>query len=386
MSAPLLNPAGEAAAQLLAELDPPSAARSAHHATARSDRPATTEDDNPHDVGGTWRPTDVGAVVDGLLAGTITRPMPTVLTRTDGRAVFYPARVNGIAGPSGDGKSLVAQKAAADELHAGHTVVYVDLEDDLPSVASRLLALGVPPSVIVERFVYLSPDEPYGNDAQAHLETVVADRRPTLVVIDSTGESMAMDGAKPNDDDDVARWFRRLPGALARLGPAVVVIDHMPHDTDGRLTPIGSQRKRAAIGGVQIITSLARPFSREQAGMVKLVCGKDRNGNYRRGEVVAEVIVTPYDDGAQVTLEVVAPEAGDGASFRPTVLMEKVSRHLEDAAEPLTRNAIRDEVPGNKPAVVKALAVLVDEGYVERTKSGQAHHHRSVKPYREALG
>lgn len=377
------------AADVLHQIDP--ADRPDAHRLGLVDvgaRPTTTgtDDDNPADVGGSWRPADVGAVVEGLLAGTITRPMPTVLARTDGRCVFYPGKVNGIAGGSGDGKSFVALRAAADELVAGQFVVFVDLEDDLPSVASRLLALGVPADVIVSHFTYVSPDEPYGTDAQAHLEEVVDELRPTLVVIDSTGEALAADGANPNDDDDVARWFRRLPRALARFGAAVVVIDHMPHDADGRLSPIGSQRKRAAIGGVQIITTLARPFSREQAGMVKLICGKDRNGNFRRGEVVAEVHVTPDADAGTITLTVEAPAAGDGASFRPTVLMEKVSRHLEDAADPLTRNAIRAEVRGNKEAIVKALAVLVEEGYVERTQSGQAHHHRSVKPYREHLG
>lgn len=342
--------------------------------------------DNPYDVGASWAPVDVAATVAGLLAGTITRPVPTVLTRTDGTAMLYAAKVNGIAGASGDGKSLIAQWAGAQELEAGGTVVYVDLEDDAASVVSRLLAMGVAPAVIVDRFVYVTPDESYGNDAQARLEALVTERRPTLVVIDSTGESLALDGAKPNDDDDVARWFRRLPGRLARLGPAVVVIDHMPHDTDGRLSPIGSQRKRAAITGAQYVTALARPFSREKEGMVKLICGKDRHGNYRRGQVVAEVAVTPGVEANTIALEVVAPLAGDGANFRPTHLMERVSRHLEDTAAPLTRNAVRDDVTGNNDAVIKALAVLVDEGYVERVKVGQAHHHRHLKPYREHMG
>jgi hypothetical protein len=52
---------------------------------------------------------------------------------------------------------------------------------------------------------------------------------------------MALDGAKPNDDD-TARWFRGLPAA-ARLGPAVVVIDHVVKSDEGGLWPIGSQRK-----------------------------------------------------------------------------------------------------------------------------------------------
>ncbi|HEX2574712.1 MAG TPA: AAA family ATPase, partial [Aquihabitans sp.] len=330
------------------------------------------------ELGDSWSPTNVGETVAGILAGTITRPTPTVLTRTDGKALLYSGKVNGIAGASNDGKSLIVQWACTEEVNDGRNVVYVDLEDDAASVVSRLLDMGVDPAVIVEHFTYITPDEPYSDAARAHLEAVVRDRQPTLVVLDSTGESLALDGAKPNDDDDVARWFRRLPTAIARLGPAVVVIDHMTKADDGSLSPIGSQRKRAAIGGAQYITAQVRPFSREGEGMIKLTCGKDRAGTYRRGQVVAEVTVTP-DEGA-ITMTVAAPVTGDGASFRPTHLMEKVSRHLEDVGETLTRNAIKSEVTGNQQAIVTALSLLVEEGYVGRTTAGQAHLHRHLKP------
>ena len=334
--------------------------------------------------GGSWSPIDVGATVTGLLNGTISRPQPTVLTRTDGRPLFYPGKVNGIAGASGDGKSLVAQWCAVEQLALGHDVLYADLEDDAPSVVSRLLAMGAHPDVISEQFIYMNPDEPYGPGAQEQLEAVVAVREPSLVVLDSTGECLALDGAKPNDDDDVARWFRKLPTALARMGPTVLVIDHMTKADDGSLMPIGSQRKRAAIGGHQVITQLAKPFAMNQSGLVKLVCSKDRNGNYRRREVVAEIGVT--SDDTTIALSVDAPANGATAVFRPTHLMERVSRHLEGTSEPLTRNAVKDAVSGNKAAIVTALGLLVEEGYVQFEQSGQAHLHSSVKPYREDMG
>lgn len=396
-----VDPTAKAGA-ILAELDPPTnlgdllgdSLKGGRHRYGQSDQHGRTGDNDEHQddddgadpIGSSWAPTDIAATVAGLLAGTITRPTPTVLTRTDGQALFYPGKVNGTAGASGDGKSLIVQYASAQELQHGETVIYVDLEDDAASVVSRLLAMGVDPDAIRDRFIYITPDEPYSDAARTMLETLVAERCPTLVVLDSTGESLALDGAKPNDDDDVARWFRRLPTALARLGPAVVVIDHMAKADDGSLSPIGSQRKRAAIGGAQYITAQVRPFSREQAGMVKLICGKDRAGTYRRGQVVAEITVTPDPETGAIGLDVAAPEAGDGANFRPTFLMERVSRHIEEAGEPLTRNAVRDEVTGNGAAVCKALAVLVDEGYVGRTQDGQAHRHHHAKPYREAMG
>jgi hypothetical protein len=38
------------------------------------------------------------------------------------------------------------------------------------------------------------------------------------------------------------------------------------------------------------------------------------------------------------------------------------------------------------PAIGKALAVLIEEGYVERTQAGQAGHHTHRRPYREHMG
>lgn len=337
------------------------------------------------DVGASWQPVDTAAVVEGLRTGTINRPTPTILTRSDGTALFYAGRVNGVAGASGDGKSMILQWAAVAELQDGETVVYVDLEDDAPSVISRLLAMGADPAAVIERFVYVQPDEPYGGDARTGLEAIVAARRPSLVVIDSTGESLALDGAKPNDDDDVARWFQRLPRGLARLGPAVVVIDHMAKADDGSLSPIGSQRKRAAIGGAQYITSVTTPFSREVEGVVQLICGKDRPGTFRRGEVAAIVTVTPDPERETIGLRVDAPTEAQ-RTFRPTCLMERASRVLEDASEPMTRNQVLDAVKGNRKAAAQALRLLVEGSYVEQTKQGKAHHHRIVKPYREVDG
>lgn len=369
------------AGRILREIDP-----RYHRDGAATPVHALALDGDVEPLGATWTPHGVASTVDALLAGTLHVPEPTILSRTDGRHVFYAGKVNGIAGTSGDGKSWVALLAASEQLTAGQSVVYLDLEDDEASVVGRLLALGTDPGAIRSGFHYASPHEAYSNDAREALEAFILAVAPSLVVVDSTGEALALDGSKPNDDDDVARWFRRLPGSLARLGPTVVVVDHVPHNAEDQNRPIGSQRKRAAITGHQVMTKLAKPFSKNQPGMVKLISSKDRHGNYRRGETVAEVTVTPGDDGSTLALEVAAPASGDGDNFRPTHYMERVSRHLEEAAGPLTRNEVSTEVKGNKQHLVTALKVLVAEGYVQREQVGQAHLHRSVRFYRESMG
>ena len=40
-----------------------------------------------------WVERDLSGVVEGLLTGTITRPLPTVGRRSDGACLFYPGRV-----------------------------------------------------------------------------------------------------------------------------------------------------------------------------------------------------------------------------------------------------------------------------------------------------
>ncbi len=335
--------------------------------------------------GDTWRPVDLADVVAGLLSGQLTRHAPTVGVRKDGAALFYAGKVNGIAGASGSGKSWSALFASVQQLDAGRHVVYVDLEDDAAGVVGRLLDLGAAPEAITSRFHYVHPDESYSDPAAGRLVATVTEHAASLVVIDSTGESMALDGAKPNDDDDTARWFRRLPTAVAAMGPAVVVLDHVVKADDGGLWPIGSQRKRAAISGAQYMQTTVRPFAKDTAGSAKLVCAKDRHGTYRPGQKIAELTVTPTAGGVHLALKAPAEAADQGADrFRPTALMEKVSRALEAVDEPLSFRGVDERVQGKQQHKAQALDVLVAEGYVQRTAGARnAKLHTLVKPYRQ---
>jgi hypothetical protein len=323
------------------------------------------QQDTP-DPGATWGAQQLGDIIEGLLSGSIERLQPTVGALAGGGCLFYVGKVNGVAGASGSGKSWTALTTCAQEIAAGHHVIYIDFEDDAAGIVGRLLDVGAEPKEVLERFHYVHPDESYSVFAREKLLRQVADLRPTFVVIDSTGESMALDGAKPNDDDDTARWFRSLPAPIARRGPAVVVLDHVVKADDGGDWPIGSQRKRAAISGAQYMQSTVKPFARDQAGSARLTCAKDRHGAYRAKQIVAELLVDPRDGfGVDVTLA--APAAGEQAppqSFRPTFLMERVSVYLEGATDARARSRIGDEVTGKRKGVLAALDVLKAEGYV----------------------
>lgn len=328
-----------------------------------------------------WSEIDLGPVLEGIASGTIERPTPTAGIRTDGRALFYPARVNALWGESGDGKSWVAIYSCVQQIELGNHVIYIDYEDDQIGTTSRLLQLGLDPAAINTYFHYFWPDAPATlDDIHHHLKRTITNYRPTLAVIDSTGESMAVDGVKPNDDDAVARWFRGLPALFSRSGLAVVVIDHVTKDRDGRgLYAIGSQRKRAAVNGAAYMVEAIKPFGMDMAGLSKLVVAKDRNGNYLRGHKAAEFHLDCTND---TRASLVAPEApGD---FRPTRLMEKTSRVLEDLSEPISKRKLQSLVSGkNDDSKSLALELLVKEGYVEKRPARIGYEYVARTPFRE---
>ncbi|MGC0271723.1 AAA family ATPase [Pseudactinotalea sp. Z1739] len=348
-----------------------------------------TPQDTGTGPGTTWQPLDLTATVAGLLAGTIKRHAPTIAARDDGACLFYAGKVNGVAGASGSGKTWTALHAAAQQIAAGHHAVYVDLEDDEVGVVGRMLDLGADPDLLAgpgARFHYLHPEEAFTDASAEHLAATIRKYRPTLVVIDSTGESMAIDGAKPNDDDDTARWFRRLPTSIANTGPAVVVLDHVVKADDGGLWPIGSQRKRAAINGAQYMQTTVRPFSKGHPGAAKLICAKDRHGNYRPGQRVTDLAVNPAGAGVHIIMRTPSDAATPTAeTFRPTALMEKASRALEATAEPLSTRKAYATVRGKQEYVRAALDVLVAEGFANRHDGpNRSTLYSSNRPYRQA--
>lgn len=226
----------------------------------------------------------------------------------------------------------------------------------------------------------MQPETAFEAGAEAFQEIAVG---ASLVVIDSTGESLSIEGANPNADEDIAAWFRAVPKRIAKLGPAVLVLDHMPKSSDSDLWPIGSQRKRAAIDGAQYLQEVLVPFSREKAGAARLVCAKDRHGTYARAQRVAELHVTPNGRAVHLALKASEHAPGTSASLQPTAYMEKVSRALEGSPEALSYRGILERVEGKKAYIRRAVDELIMNGYVSAVPgSHNSTKHTSAKPFR----
>lgn len=335
----------------------------------------------------TWAPRDVSAVLAGLVAGTIDRPQPSIGALDNGGALFYRGMVNGIAGESGCGKTWTALAVCAQAMETGQAALYIDLEGDAASMLSRLLDMGVSADDIADSFVYVSPDEAL-TVADSHLLAAEIIRRGVVVVvIDSTGEALAMEGANPNADEEVAAWFRALPTMLAKVkpddgtGPAVIVLDHQAKDATGSLWPIGSQRKRAAIGGTQYIQTAAQPFAKGEPGHAVLRVAKDRHGAYPAGARVARLDVKPSGAGVSVRLASFEESAPNG--FRPTELMRRVSDVLAITG-PLSLRGVRERVKGRREYLTAAIDHLISDGYVvTEPGANRATMHRLVREFRE---
>jgi hypothetical protein len=321
-----------------------------------------------------WVPVDFDAVLSGIVDGTLPPMAPEVLAVQGAGCLLYVGRVNGIHGHSNAGKSWTALLACAQQLKAGQSTIYIDYEDTAQGVLERLVrTFRVRPKIIRERFIYISPTGRFAPDA---VRRQVERLSPSLVVFDSTGESLAMDGFGPNNDEDVAAWFQQAPRFVAELGPAVLLLDHNPKFSEGdSLWPIGSQRKRSAITGAQYLQKVVTPFSKQQSGRSRIVCAKDRLGNYAEGETVAELKVDVRDERSRFTLEAPLPrEVVAEQTYKARLVA--ICNVLAEADKPVSKSTLRKAVGGDTSEAGRAIDWLVDSGYIERlpgARGGQLH-------------
>ena len=223
---------------------------------------------------------------------------------------------------------------------------------------------------------------------------IIAYYEADLVVIDSIGELMSLQGVKPNDDDAVAGFYRAIPRRWARLGACVLLIDHVPKSNDrSPLYGIGSQRKRAAIDGAAYMVEQTTPFASGTDGRMRLVTAKDRSGWYPTGSTAAVVDVSTKGG---VRLVIRAPEGRDdsGKVVRPTVVMERISRYLEaktisdecPAATSWTYELERAGLTKSKGTIPMALRCLMDEGYMTSAtvirKGRESINYTLIRPFR----
>lgn len=329
-----------------------------------------------------WRPIDL----TDALAGT-DLPPPELLRRTDGVPLLYRGKVHWFQGESETAKTWVADLAATQVLEDAGRVLWIDFEDDERTVVARLKALGIKEQTIADQLTYIRPEEPLGDRherisaAELDFEDLLAGPPFDLVVVDGVTEAMLTEGLDLRDNSDIAAFMRRLPRRLADTGAAVVGLDHVTKDREGRgRYAIGGQHKLAGLSGAAYRFDVVKAFSRPagtdpSTGTVVLSIAKDRLGYIRARAIddrIAVAELTGWPDGG-VTVTLTPP---DDTQAPPTTLCRKIVEHLR-TYEGASQRSIETDVEGRGPAIRAALKWMADPTrlWIRVEKVGLTHCH-----------
>jgi AAA domain len=301
--------------------------------------------------------------------------------------IVYPGRRHVFSGEPESLKSMVAMALAFEVIGAGGCVIWIDVQENgRRETHARLRAFGFTEEQIA-RFIYIEPDEPIGAST-SDVEALIQEREPRLVIVDSTGPLLALHGLDPNVGRDIDKLHSTVIAPLRLSGAAIILLDHLPKDREGRgKFAIGSERKIGAVDVHQRFEA-KQPFGRGRTGIVEVRTLKDRPGHLPRPRCATITLQSDLETGTIThRIEVAPAEQAQQApsSFRPTVLMERVSRHVEQATEPVSRRAVTQAVTGNEVALRMAIDTLTTEGYLQQTPGpNRAQLLTIVRPYREA--
>jgi AAA domain len=155
-----------------------------------------------------WQPVD-------LVGLALEPPEPPTLD-----AIAYPGRRHIWSGEPESLKSWAALVLCAEEMHQGRDVVYVDLEMGRREMLARLRDLGLDDETIGQHFIYLEPSEPLSAaNVRADLAALLADRLPTLAVVDAMTGALQLHGLDPNSGRDIETFYRAGVELLRTTAP-----------------------------------------------------------------------------------------------------------------------------------------------------------------------
>jgi hypothetical protein len=295
--------------------------------------------------------------------------------------VFYPGRRHLISGPGEAAKTWLCLGAAVAEIKDGRGVIWADLDGMGPrEIASRLTAYGVTEDELAA-LVYFTAPEGELDDAQTfRLLEWARETGCRMLVSDAFTGFLVRHGLDGNVTKDVEQAWQILD-PVKDAGLAAVLIDHVVKNAKNRKgEAIGSERKGTAAHLHFDLTPLEK-FQRGGTGRSRIGVSRDRGAYFPRPFAGELVLHSDADTGA-VTWTIEAPRT-DG-TFRPTHLMEKVSKFVEGYPDGVTKRTLEAGVKGNTDAKRLALELLITEGYVHReTGANRSQLHTSLKPYRE---
>ena len=330
----------------------------AHELTAERERRGIAEPGNA-----LW-----GKVLHGDAILSLPPPRPLVggLLQLDSLAAIY--------GPPASGKSLlaldIALSIASRRAWQGRDVVdgpvvYV-VAEDVAGMGARSRAWRARHGELGDIHWLLQRVPLLEADAVAQLCDVVARVAPALIVLDTLARCMI--GADENSTREMGLTVDALARLQAVINSCVCVVHH-----GGKDASRGMRGSNALLAAADTTIECKPTRDGMTAVVEKQKNGPDGERMHFRFDPVRDSVVLA--EGAQAPLS--------GAAFRPTVLMERVSRHLESTPDANLRS-VRTAIGSKAEYVDLALTRLVEEGFVTTTLGPRnATLHRSVKPFRD---
>lgn len=331
-----------------------------------------------------WHRVDIAA----LFAAGLKTPDTTTLARVDGFNLFYPGRVHNLIGESGSLKTWVSLLGAHQEIKKGNRVLFLDYEDVPVSVISRMVDFGHTEQELVSQFLYFRPDEKMNSAAWEMLESLLAlpgEPVVTLAILDGVTGMMTQLSLKVNDQEDVEEFYNKLPKRIARLGPAVVMIDHVTKSKDNQGTyAIGSQHKKAGTDGANYLVTLREPFAPGRHGIAFLNLAKDKNGTVQAkasdgiaGSVgTFHIVSDPATHRIEARIDLPGKNSGPASGFGKCTPAQLVLMTDYVKAHPgCSQAAVTDAVPGQLTEKIAGVNGLLDNGFLENRGAKQKRLH-----------
>lgn len=321
-----------------------------------------------------WRPVDL------VRFGLNPPDLPTI------SELVYPGGRHIVSGEPESLKTWFALVVCVERILAGESVLWFDFEMGPRAMYERLTGLGLVDEQVSEGFRYVEPADPLTDDRRVEIETMCAVDRPAVAVIDSSTPALELLGLDPNAARDIEVFQRALISPLRRSGAAVIQLDHLVKAKEGRgRYPTGSERK-LGVADVHLSFKTIAPFGRGKTGRAAITVHKDRHGHLPRGTCAELELRSDPDERVTWDLRFTEGASDPLGTFRPTCLMERVSRYLESCTDLVSRNTVLSDVAGKDSGKRQAIDCLIREGFVESEPgSRNAQLLRSAKPYREAF-
>ena len=331
------------------------------------------------------------------LDGSYVPPSPSVgVNRAgDGAQLLYPGAWHTLIGTTGTGKTWLALAHARDELlrldGTGH-VVYAHFEEaSPPRTLDRLLALGLTPDVIRERFHWFDTNESCApGEFAAWLACLPMP--PRLVILDGINSACTTHQQDPQSVQSVG-WYRSMWVMPAtQLGAAVLSLGHptKAKDRQAERHGFGSTAWLDEADGVgfRLERDPGSPIGRGASGRAYLSSVKDRYGQvellgrssdrdgwHYLGSLIVDNATDP--SGKRTEIRVTMPRPGEREATEQldpiTVLAGEIERVLGEREHGMyeTQAELEDwlqekGIRYSKAHVGPALGELAGRGRLER--------------------